>query len=390
MMRAGATDPTQREAARTMLLGESRDSYFGARTQLERWYAYNEQIGDNYAIAAKKQYEGAQTWLLGCLALALVLGAGAAYLITRSITVPLQRALEVAEAVAAGDLGSKIEVEGRDEIARLLQALKAMNVHLREIVAEVRAGSESVATGSEQIARGNADLSQRTEVQASSLQQTASSMEHIAGTVRTSAETASHVTRLATGASDAAAQGGELVGQVVATMSRISTASRKIVDIISVIDGIAFQTNILALNAAVEAARAGEQGRGFAVVASEVRNLAHRSADAAKEIKGLIGASVEQVESGARLVTEAGDGMASIIVQARQVSDMIREISAAANEQLRGMGEVNSAVAQLDRATQQNAALVEQSAAASGSLQVQAQRLVAAVGRFQMASCETT
>jgi len=301
-----------------------------------------------------------------------------------SITRPLHEAVRVAQRVAAGDLSSHIDVTSSDETGELLAALKTMNASLARIVASVREGSDSIASGSAQISSGNTDLSQRTEEQASNLQQTAASMAQLTSTVKTSADTARQATQLAGSASAAAAKGGELVGQVVSTMDAIAAGSKKIGDITGVIDSIAFQTNILALNAAVEAARAGPQGRGFAVVASEVRNLAQRSAEAAKEIKSLIGASVEKVEAGSRLVGDAGAQMHDIVAQVKRVADLIDEISAATTEQTSGIGQINNAVSQLDQATQQNAALVEQSAAAADSLSGQAARLVQTVAVFKL------
>ncbi|MDT9000797.1 methyl-accepting chemotaxis protein [Paucibacter sp. APW11] len=315
---------------------------------------------------------------------ALALGASVAWLITRSIVRPIERAVEVARTVAAGDLSSEIEIVGRDEPAQLLQALAEMNDSLARVVSTVREGSESVATASSQIASGNTDLSQRTEEQAANLQQTAASMEQINATVRNSADTAAQATQLAGSASAVARQGGEVISQVISTMSEINSSSQKIADIIGVMDSIAFQTNILALNAAVEAARAGEQGRGFAVVAGEVRALAHRSAASAKEIKTLINESVAKVEAGTRLVSSAGETMGEIVSQVRRVNDLIDEISSATVEQTSGVGQISDAVGQLDQVTQQNAALVEESAAAAESLNQQATRLVDAVRIFKL------
>ncbi|HEX2009292.1 MAG TPA: methyl-accepting chemotaxis protein, partial [Roseateles sp.] len=285
-----------------------------------------------------------------------------------------------------GDLTQRLPVSGRDEIARIASAFNAFAEKIQHIMLDVRAATGSITTASSEIAIGAQDLSQRTEQTASNLQQAASSMEQLTGTVRQTADAAQTANQLASGASAAAARGGAVVGQVVTTMDEINTSSKKIGDIIGTIDGIAFQTNILALNAAVEAARAGEQGRGFAVVAGEVRTLAQRSAEAAKEIKGLIGASVERVEAGSRLVQEAGSSMGEIVASVQRVSDIIGEISTASSEQSDGIGQVNQSVLQLDQMTQQNAALVEESAAAAESLKDQAHRLVDAVAVFRLAA----
>ncbi len=321
---------------------------------------------------------------LGALVLFAALTIGGGLLLVRSIVEPIRRARQAAEAIAGGDLTSRIDDSANDEVGQLMQSMATMLESLRRIVTAVRQGSDSIATGSAQIASGNADLSQRTEEQAGNLQQTASSMKQLAGTVDSTADTAGQANQLAASASAAAVKGGEMVGQVVSTMQDIASASKKIVDIIGVIDGIAFQTNILALNAAVEAARAGEQGRGFAVVASEVRTLAGRSAEAAKEIKSLIGSSVEKVDAGARQVHDAGTSMDVIFAEVRRVTQAIGEISNATKEQSAGIGQVSGAVAQLDQTTQQNAALVEQSAAAADSLKQQAAKLAEVVSVFKL------
>jgi len=320
----------------------------------------------------------------GTVGLVVVLVVPLTLLNSFSITAPIAYAAGVAESIASGDLSRPIRVEGRDEAASLLGALSRMQDSLRSVVGQVHESSLSIRSASAEVATGNVDLSQRTEQAAGSLQQTASSMEQLTGTVRQSAESARHASQLATSAASVAQRGGQVVAQVVSTMDEINTASKKIADIIGTIDGIAFQTNILALNAAVEAARAGEQGRGFAVVASEVRSLAQRSAAAAREIKGLIGASVDRVDAGSRLVADAGSTMGEIVASVQRVSDIISEISAAASEQSSGIGQVNGAVSDLDRMTQQNAALVEQSAAAAESLKDQAERLSAVVSTFRL------
>ena len=340
---------------------------------------------DDVAQADASAAQNRAVMLAACVA-AVALAVMLAWVITRAIVTPINRAMAVAQTVASGDLRSTIDTTARDETGKLLAALKSMNDSLVGIVGSVRASSDSIATGSAQIATGNADLSHRTEQQAANLQQTAASMEQMNATVKANADTARQAIQLAGSASGAAQKGGEVVGQVVATMDDITASSKQIADIIGVIDGIAFQTNILALNAAVEAARAGEQGRGFAVVASEVRNLAQRSASAAKDIKELIGASVEKVQVGTRLVGDARTSMDDIVVQVKRVSDLISEIGAATIEQTTGIGQVSTAVSQLDQATQQNAALVEESAAAADSLKQQASKLAEVVGVFKLAA----
>lgn len=327
-----------------------------------------------------------ETAMVVAAGVALVLGIVLAVVITRSITRPIQEAVRVAQTVAAGDLTSRILASGNDETAELLRALKTMNDSLVAVVSEVRGNAESVSTASAQIAQGNADLSQRTEEQASALEETSASMEQMGSSASLNADNANRAHQLASGASAVAQRGGAVVGQVVQTMREINDSSQKISDIISVIDGIAFQTNILALNAAVEAARAGEQGRGFAVVAGEVRNLAQRSAQAAKEIKELIGTSVERVEQGSALVDQAGATMQEIVSSIQRVSDIVGEISSASAQQSAGVGQVSEAIVQMDQTTQQNAALVEESAAAATSLKTQAHHLVQAVQRFRLSS----
>ena len=331
--------------------------------------------------AATKAQRG-RVIVMACTVVALIIGVAAALLLSQSVIAPLQMAVLTAEQISEGNLTQSIVVKGRDEMAVLLHALSSMQENLARVVTGVRDNAQSVATASTEIAQGNSDLSSRTESQASALEQTAASMEQLSSTVRQNADNARQANQLARSASSVATQGGEVVTQVVETMRGINDSSRKIADIISVIDGIAFQTNILALNAAVEAARAGEQGRGFAVVASEVRALAGRSADAAKEIKSLITASVERVEQGTQMVDRAGETMSGVVSAIRRVTDIVGEISAASNEQASGVAQVGEAVTQMDQATQQNAALVEQSAAAAASLKTQAAALVDAVAVF--------
>jgi methyl-accepting chemotaxis protein len=326
----------------------------------------------------------ARLWVLGLLLGSMALGLGLALWIARIVARPLAEAVKVAQSVAAGDLSSRIEARTTDETGQLLEALKGMNDSLVKIVSEVRTGTETIATASGQIASGNQDLSSRTEEQASSLEQTAASMEELTSTVKQNADNARQANQLAVSASEVAVKGGSVVSQVVDTMGSINASSKKIVDIIGVIDGIAFQTNILALNAAVEAARAGEQGRGFAVVASEVRSLAQRSAAAAKEIKTLIGDSVEKVEEGSKQVEEAGRTMDEIVGSVKRVTDIMGEITAASQEQTSGIEQINQAITQMDQVTQQNAALVEEASAAAQSLQEQASSLVQVVSVFRL------
>ncbi|MFC5461819.1 methyl-accepting chemotaxis protein [Massilia niabensis] len=329
------------------------------------------------------------TLMIGLAAVSVLLGAIVSWLLTRGIVRPIRQAVTLAETVASGDLTRSIDATAKDETGALLRALCHMNDSLVRIVTEVRGGTDTIAGASSEIAAGNLDLSSRTEQQAASLEETAASMEELTTTVRQNADNARQANQLSITASEVAAQGGAVVGQVITTMGSINESSRKIVDIIGVIDGIAFQTNILALNAAVEAARAGEQGRGFAVVASEVRNLAQRSAAAAKEIKVLIGDSVDKVDAGAKLVDQAGATMEQVVESIRRVTDIMAEITHASAEQTGGIEQVNQAIGQMDEATQQNAALVEESAAAAASMQDQAAKLAQAVGVFKLDGAAT-
>jgi methyl-accepting chemotaxis protein len=334
--------------------------------------------------AGEAEYGKARVVLYAVAAAAILLAVVIAWRITRSITGPMREAVRIATTVAAGDLTSRIEVDSKDETGELLAALKAMNESLRTIVHQVRDGTRTLATATDEIATGNLDLSSRTEQQASALEETASSMEELTSTVKQNAENARQANQLVQSASDVAVRGGSVVAAVVTTMGSINESASRIVDIIGVIDGIAFQTNILALNAAVEAARAGEQGRGFAVVASEVRNLAQRSASAAKEIKTLIDDSVGKVNEGSRLVHEAGSTMEDVVGSVRRVTDIMAEITAASQEQEAGIEQINQAVSEMDAVTQQNAALVEEAAAAAQSLQDQSGELEQMVSTFRL------
>jgi len=351
---------------------------------IEKLAAFQEQLFTDADTSIDAIVVSATRILIGLGIAALAIGAAFGWLLTRSITRPLANAVNLARQVASGDLTADIRAESRDEVGDLVLALKTMNDNLLKTVTEVRAGTETIVTASQQIASGNLDLSSRTEQQASSLEETASSMEELTSTVRQNADNARQANVLAKNASQIAAHGGEVVSQVVTTMASINASSKKIGDIIAVIDGIAFQTNILALNAAVEAARAGEQGRGFAVVASEVRNLAQRSAAAAKEIRGLISDSVTKVEAGGRLVDEAGVTMQEIVQGIGRVTDIMADITSASAEQSTGIEQVNEAITQMDGVTQQNAALVEEAAAAAASLQEQATTLAQLVSVFNV------
>ncbi len=378
--------------ATRVLIDEVRPVQRKIMTELNALVDIQNKLSANAAEEAFASYENARWMQIVLGIVALVLGTVAALVITRSITKQLggepQAAVEVATRIAAGDLDVTIDVHASDT-SSLMYAMKGMRDRLADIVRNVRSGTDTIATASSQIAAGNLDLSSRTEQQASSLEETASSMEELTSTVRQNAENAGQANQLAINASEVAARGGNVVSEVVQTMEQINGSARKIVDIIGVIDGIAFQTNILALNAAVEAARAGEQGRGFAVVATEVRSLAQRSAAAAKEIKALIGDSVDKVENGSKLVAEAGSTMDEVVASVRRVTDIMAEITAASHEQSTGIEQVNQAITQMDQVTQQNAALVEEAAAAADSLQEQAAALTELVGFFRVSGASS-
>ncbi len=379
-------DKQQQDAA-DIADGASSMAFDEAVGAIDKLLAFNYAGGDAAAAHVKGVYDQARLAVVVLLGLALVLGIALSTLITRNLQRQLggepRTAVAVARAVAEGDLSTRIALKQGDTES-LLAWLDKMQQGLTRAVSDVRRGSDYVSHASQEIATGNQDLSTRTEQQASELQETAATMEELGTTVRHNADNARQASQLAHTASEVAVQGGEVVGRVVETMKGINESSRKINDIIGVIDAIAFQTNILALNAAVEAARAGEQGRGFAVVAAEVRNLAQRSAEAAKEIKGLIGASVDRVEQGSALVDQAGVTMQEVVSSIRRVSDIVSEISAASSQQSSGVSQVGQAITRMDQGTQQNAALVEQSAAAADSLKQQAEQLVAAVAVFKL------
>jgi methyl-accepting chemotaxis protein-1 (serine sensor receptor) len=373
-------------AAVAAVHGPLGQNYLPVRDNMKALIQLQLDVGKTEYDAAIARFHTAEIFSIVLIVLSLVCGIAIGALLIRGITRALAEALRIANSVAAGNLTEKINIESNDEIGQLLTALEKMNDGLVDIVAEVRSGTDMIATASGQIAAGNQDLSSRTEEQASSLEETASSMEELTSTVKQNADNARQANSMAVTASDVASKGGAVIGQVVETMGQINNSATKIVDIIGVIDGIAFQTNILALNAAVEAARAGEQGRGFAVVASEVRNLAQRSAAAAKEIKGLIGDSVERVEAGSKLVNEAGETMHEIVESVRRVTDIMGEITAASQEQTAGIDQINQAITQMDQVTQQNAALVEEASAASEAMQEQAAKLALVVSVFKLDS----
>ena len=364
-----------------------RETYLASLARLSE---VQRRVLDQTGSAIADNYVSGQRMMLALGLIAVVLAAIGAVLITRSITRPISEAVRVAQAVSSGDLRSHIEVTSRDEMGQLMGALKAMSDNLVGLVTRMRTGTDMINTASAEIASGNMDLSGRTEAQASSLEETAASMEELTATVKHNAAHAREANRLAIDASAVARDGGQVVSEVVATMATINDSSRKIVDIISVIDGIAFQTNILALNAAVEAARAGEQGRGFAVVAAEVRSLAQRSAAAAKEIKQLIGASVETVDTGSRLVARAGATMENVVASIGRLGGIVGDISNASDEQQAGIEQVNVAITQMDGITQENAALVEEAAAAAAAMQEQAEALARLVGTFKLEETRTS
>ena len=379
----------ERDAARQRLLQETLPLLDSLQNHIIELSARQSAEMTEAGAASEAVIQRAERLNVALSAIALALGALFSWRVTRSITRPLARAVKAAEAVAGGDLAQPILAESRDETGRLLHALQDMQEKLAGAVRAIRHGAETISSASGQIAAGNVDLSSRTEEQAASLEETAASMEQLASTVKQNADNARQANHLAASASDIAQRGGAAVAAVVGTMQDISASSHKISEIVSVIDGIAFQTNILALNAAVEAARAGEQGKGFAVVAGEVRSLAQRSAQAAREVKALIEESAGKVGQGADQVEGAGATMQEIVVAVRHVTDIMGEISAASHEQAGGIDQVNRAVAQMDEVTQQNAALVEEAAAAAGSMQDQARELVRAVGVFRLAEDAT-
>jgi len=384
--RRAAVDGDLSQVVATVQAGKGKAGMDAMRGLVEQLRAHEGELlaGREADVLARKS--AMRRTLVGGGLIAAVLAVFMAYQLGRNISIPLRRAVTLAGRVAQGDLTAEVKVRTNDEAGELMAALKTMNASLVSIVSQVRAGTTTIETAAHEISAGNQDLSQRTEEQAGALEETASSMEELTSTVNQNADNARQAKQLAASAADTALRGGEVVSEVVTTMASINEASRKISDIIGVIDGIAFQTNILALNAAVEAARAGEQGRGFAVVASEVRNLAQRSANAAREIKELIKNSVERVDAGSRLVDQAGSTMEEVVQSVKRVADIIGEIAAASEEQRAGIEQVNGAIVQMDQGTQQNAALVEEAAAAAEAMREQAAALARLVGTFQLAS----
>jgi methyl-accepting chemotaxis protein len=372
------------EEAQKIYQSESSNSFNLAVADALSLGDINSKLSQQAWVRAQETYSSAKAMLIGTIMVAIALAAFFGWYISRAIAAPIGQAVRAAREISAGDMTASIHPEGTDEISQLFRALDDMRHSLATVVASVRQGSDGVATASAEIAQGNQDLSARTENQASALEQTAASMEQLGAQVKQNADSAKQASQLASNASTVAVRGGDVVGRVVETMKEINISSKKIADIIGVIDGIAFQTNILALNAAVEAARAGEQGRGFAVVATEVRALAGRSAEAAKQIKVLIGESVERVEQGTVQVEEARTTMAEVVGSIHKVNDLVGEISSASNEQSAGVAQVGEAVNQIDQVTQQNAALVEEMAAAASSLKSQAGDLVQTVAVFKL------
>lgn len=380
----GLLDSNKQDEAKALLTTELRGIQNAYLESVGAMIKFQNDLMTASATQTESEVSVMKAEMIGVIVASLAIAAFLALWIIRAVTKPINQAVDIARAVAAGNLSTRFEAQGSSETAQLLHALSDMQTSLVKVVDSVRQGSDSVSIASAEIAQGNNDLSARTEQQASALEETAASMEQLSATVKQNADSAKTANQLAMNASSVAVKGGEVVAEVVDTMKGINDASKKISDIISVIDGIAFQTNILALNAAVEAARAGEQGRGFAVVASEVRSLAGRSADAAKEIKSLISTSVERVEHGTALVDNAGATMTEVVSAIKRVTDLMGEISAASTEQSQGVMQVGEAVMQMDQVTQQNAALVEEMAAAATSLKSQAQDLVQTVAVFQL------
>lgn len=386
---SGSSDEARLQSLQRMYSEEAEPSFAALAETVGKLAAMTQSDARTLSQQGDAVRSSAQWWVITGMGVSALLSVLFAVLVTRSVARPAQQAVQAASQIASGDLTQAIPPAGNDEMGQLMAALEQMRSKLDSVVQHVRHNAESVAMASEEIASGTTDLSSRTEEQASALQQTAASMEQLSSTVRQNADSALQANQLALGASQVAAQGGDVVGEVVTNMRGITESSRKIADIIGVIDSIAFQTNILALNAAVEAARAGEQGRGFAVVAGEVRTLAQRSAEAAKEIKLLINNSVDSITAGTALVDRAGHTMTEVVSSIRRVTDLVGEISAASSEQSQGVSQVGEAITQMDSTTQQNAALVEESAAAAESLKRQAQELVQAVSHFKTTSAIT-